>query len=101
VRRRVQSEPERLGRLVPRVLEELGLDGAARIVRLAERWEEAVGPEIARHCRPTALRGGTLEASVDSSARCQELRLRTPEILAALRRVWGDEAPTHLWLRLG
>ena len=100
MRRRTQSEPERLGHLVPRVLEDLGFDAALRVVRIAERWEEAVGPEIARHCQPTALRDGMLEASVDSSAWCQELRLRTPEILAALRRVLGDAAPADLRLRL-
>ena len=100
MRRRTQSEPERLGRLVPRVLEDLGFDAAVRVVRIAERWEEAVGPEIARHCQPTALCDGMLEASVDSSAWCQELRLRTPEILAALRRVLGDAAPADLRLRL-
>jgi len=101
VRRRTQGDPERLSRLVPRVLEDLGFEGAARIVRIAERWEEAVGPEIARHCRPSALRDGTLEATVDSSAWCQQLRLQTPEILGALRRVFGAEAPTALRLRVG
>jgi predicted nucleic acid-binding Zn ribbon protein len=83
------------------VLEELGFDAALRVVRIAERWEEAVGPGIARHCQPTALRDGTLEATVASSAWCQELRLQTPEILAALRRVFGDDAPTDLRLRVG
>jgi predicted nucleic acid-binding Zn ribbon protein len=101
MRRRTQGDPESLGKLVPRVLEELGLDAPLRVVRIAERWVEAVGPEIARHCQPTGLRGGTLEAAVDSSAWCQELRLRAPEILAALRRVFGDEAPVELRLRLG
>lgn len=101
MRRRSQHDPERLGLLVPRVLEDLGFEGAARIVRIAERWEEAVGAEIARHCQPVALRGGTLEATVDSSAWCQQLRLQTPEILAALRRVFGPDAPNALRLRVG
>ena len=101
MRRRTQGDPERLSHLVPRVLEDLGFEGAARIVRIAERWEEAVGPEIARHCRPSALRDGTLEATVDSSAWCQQLRLQTPEILGALRRVFGAEAPAALRLRVG
>ena len=101
MRRRTQGDPERLGRLVPRVLEDLGFEGAARIVAIAERWEEAVGPEIARHCQPASLRDGTLEATVDSSAWCQQLRLQTPEILEALRRVFGADAPAALRLRLG
>jgi predicted nucleic acid-binding Zn ribbon protein len=101
VSRRRRSELEPLGPLVPRVLEELGFDALARVARVVERWDEAVGPEIARHCRPTAIRGETLEATVDSSAWCQQLQLRRPEILAALRRVLGSEAPADLRLRVG
>ena len=46
--RRVRKTPEPISQLVGRVLGDLGLDASARVVRLAERWEEAVGPEIAR-----------------------------------------------------
>jgi predicted nucleic acid-binding Zn ribbon protein len=41
-----------------------------------------------------------LEVEVDSSVWCQELQLRIPEILAALRDGVGDDAPARLWLRL-
>jgi predicted nucleic acid-binding Zn ribbon protein len=101
VRRRAPSQFERIGSLVPRVLGDLGLSETARVVRVAECWADAVGPEIARHCRPHAMRGGVLEATVDSSVWCQQLQLRTPEILAALRRALGDDAPADLWLRMG
>ena len=66
-----------------------------------DRWEEAVGPEIAAHCRPVSLRDGRLEVSVDSSVWCQQLQLQVPQILGALRQVFGDEAPTQLWFRVG
>jgi predicted nucleic acid-binding Zn ribbon protein len=99
--RRRQGELEPLGRLVPQVLRELGFDAALGVVRVAECWEEAVGAEVARHCRPTALRGGTLEASVDSSVWCQQLQLRAPQILAGLRRVLGEEAPGAVRFRVG
>ncbi len=101
MRRRGSSEPARIGRLVPLVRKDLGFDETVRILRVAERWEEAVGPEIARHCQPVALRHGRLEASVDSSVWCQQLQLRSPEILASLRQVLGDDAPSELWLRVG
>jgi predicted nucleic acid-binding Zn ribbon protein len=99
--RRRQGEFEPLGRLVPQVLRELGFDAALGVMRVVECWEEAVGAEVARHCRPTALRGGTLEASVDSSVWCQQLQLRAPQILAGLRRVLGDEAPGAVRFRVG
>jgi len=99
-RRRTRGLPESTGALVPRVLLDLGLGESARALRVVERWEEAVGADVARHCRPVAVRNGVLEASVDSSTWCQTLQLRAPEILAALRRVLGDDAPRDLWLRV-
>ena len=99
--RRRRGDLEAIGPLVTQTLQDLGADGVLRVMRVADCWEEAVGAEVARHCRPTALRGAVLEASVDSSAWCQQLKLRTPEILSALERVLGDEAPTQLWLRVG
>jgi predicted nucleic acid-binding Zn ribbon protein len=90
-----------VGALVPRVLRELGLEDSARAARIADRWEEAVGAEVAGHCRPTGIRGGVLEAEVDSSTWCQTLRMRSPELLAGLRDVFGEEAPESLRFRIG
>jgi predicted nucleic acid-binding Zn ribbon protein len=96
-----KSRPEPLGALVERVLKDIGAGDSARVMRIADRWEEAVGAEIAAHCRPTALRGGVLEATVDSSVWCQQLQLRGPEILEALRDVLSADAPSELWFRVG
>lgn len=98
---RGRREPRVLRSLVEGVLGDLGLHEANAIVRIAERWEAAVGPEVARHCRPTALRGGTLEAAVDTSVWCHELTLQRSRILAALRRELGDAAPSDLRLFIG
>ncbi|MDH5306988.1 MAG: DUF721 domain-containing protein [Myxococcales bacterium] len=100
-RRERRGEPERLGALVPRVLTEMGLGESARALRVAEHWERAVGPEIARHSQPTALRAGVLEVTVESSAWCQQLQMRRPELLEALRGVLGEAAPRDLWLKVG
>ena len=98
--RRPKSRPQAVGELVNRVLTDLGAGPAARAVRIADRWEEAVGREIADHSRPVAIRGEVLEVSVDTSVWCQQLQLQTPEILAALRRVVGEDAPSEVWLCL-
>jgi predicted nucleic acid-binding Zn ribbon protein len=98
--KRRPSELEPLGALVPRVLRDLGLEGAA-LLRVVQCWEAAVGAEVAAHCRPAALRGTTLEARVDSSAWAQQLKLREPELLAALRDALGDAAPAALRFRVG
>ena len=96
-----KSRPELLGALVERVLKDIGAGDSARVMRIADCWEEAVGAEIAAHCRPTALRGSLLEVTVDSSVWCQQLQLRGPEILEALRAVLSTDAPSELWFRVG
>jgi len=97
---RKASPPERVGALVPSVLRDLGLDESARALRILEGWPGAVGAEVASHARPIALRNGALEVAVDSSAWCQTLRLRAPELLDGLARTLGDDAPGSLWFRL-
>ena len=74
---------------------------AARHMGLDVTAVGAVGADVASHCQPVALRNGVLEARVDSSAWCQALRLRAPELLDGLARALGDDAPRELWLRLG
>jgi len=89
-----------VGELVDRVLADLGAGPTAGAVRIADRWAEAVGPEIAGHSRPVAIRGEVLEVAVDSSVWCQQLQLQAIEILAALRGTVGDDAPSRVWLHV-
>ena len=93
--------PESLTDLVPRVLDDLGLGGTARVVAIAERWSEAVGSELAAHSHPRVLRGEKLEVAVESSVWSQQLKLREPEVLAGLRRVFGEAAPRALVVCIG
>ena len=60
--------PEALGGLVARVLDDLGLDKTALVTRVVGCWEAVVGPEIAQHSQPTALRGNADPPSRRSSA---------------------------------
>lgn len=96
-----RSQPEKIGGLVAQVLEDLGAGEGARVLRIAERWERAVGPEIAAHCRPDRFRGPVLETVVDASVWCQQLQMQSPAILEALRAEFGDDAPAELWFRVG
>jgi len=101
IARRGRREPRQLGELVDTVLGDLGLSGGAEIAAIAERWVSVVGPQAAAHVQPTVLRGGVLEAAVDSSVWCQQLVMRREELLAALRAELGEQAPTDLWFRVG
>jgi predicted nucleic acid-binding Zn ribbon protein len=98
---RGRRDPERVGGTIGRVLRELGHRGDTPAMRLALAWEEAVGPEVAAHAEPTALRGGVLEVRVDSPARAADLQMRQREILAALAAAVGEGAPAALRFRVG
>ncbi len=100
MRRRRRAEPAAIAALLPRLLADFGLGASARVLRIAERWSEAVGPEIARHSQPLALRGDELEVEVASSVWSQQLQPQLPVLLERLRAVLGDEAPSKLRLRL-
>ncbi|MGH0034442.1 MAG: DUF721 domain-containing protein [Myxococcota bacterium] len=99
--RRRRSQPRELGGVIGQVLDDLGLDSAASAFRIAERWSDWVGEDVARHCRPVQVRGRVLEAEVESSVWAQQLQMRRPAILEALRRELGDEAPAELRFRVG
>lgn len=98
---RRRGRPREIGTLLEGVLGDLGLDATRAAFRVGQHWQQAVGPEIARHARPLGLRGQTLEVEVDTSVWCQQLQLQQLEILAALRRELADEAPQALHFRVG
>ncbi|MFZ5585377.1 MAG: DUF721 domain-containing protein [Thermodesulfobacteriota bacterium] len=82
----LKNQPQSLGSLL----------GAALPARLAGRlpgagllaaWRAAAGERIAQKARPVCLEpGGVLVVAVDNSIWRQELALRAPGLLAALRR---------------
>ena len=92
-------EPARLGRGIGRVLGELGID-LERSLRVSRAFEAALGPELAPHFELVDVRGRTLEVRADSSVSSQELKLRSPEVLARLAATLGEDAPTEIRLRV-
>lgn len=96
-----RGRPTALADAVGRVLGELGLDSVAKAHRIGQRWAVAVGEAVAAHARPVGLRGEVLEIAVDSPVWSQQLQLRKPEILAALARELGADAPRELRFQVG
>lgn len=95
------KDPARLdGGRIGRVLAELGYDANAPAARLLRAWPELAGPELAHACEPTDWRRGTLELTVASPVWAQEIALRKPQLLAALRAALGAAAPTEIRTRV-
>jgi len=90
-----------VGDILGKVLGDLGLDGVARAHQIGTIWAAAVGDQVAAHCRPLGLRGDVLELEVHSPGWAQQLQLRKLELLAALKRELGPEAPRELRFQVG
>lgn len=73
--------PQRVGGLVGRLLERLGIADKVDRAGAAAEWEGMVGPHIARVTRNPVVRGRTLFVEVASASWLSELNLRRHELL--------------------
>jgi len=79
---------ERLGDLLPDAARQLGLEDQLELAAAMAAWQRIVAeriPAAAGACRIVALSQGVATVEVDEPIVAQELRLRTPELVAALR----------------
>lgn len=79
---------ERLADLLPRIAREHGLEEQLDQARAAVAWDRIVAdrvPAAVGACRLIDLRQDVATIEIDMPIVAQEIRLRTPELLAALR----------------
>ena len=79
---------ERIGDLLPRTAREFGLEEQLEQARAASAWDRIVAarvPAAAGACRLAALDRGVVTIEADLPIVAQEIRLRSTELLAALR----------------
>ena len=84
-----------------KLLKARGLQGRLHEYRIFGQWDRSVGPVIARHAQPQAVRGTKLALVVDSPAWMQQLTLLKPEIIEKLNKSLGREAIKDITLKLG
>lgn len=98
-------DPQSAGALVDKLVADRGWQGTAAAAAVVARWAELVGPEVAGHCRPTALAGGELTLVAESTAWATQLRLLAGQLLTRIAaevgpgvvatiRVHGPTAPS-------
>ena len=79
---------ERLADLLPQTVRQFGLEDQFEQAGAAAAWLRVIEkrvPEAAGSCRLSSLGHGIATIETDSAIVAQEIRLRTPELLAALR----------------
>lgn len=75
-----------LGQAIAEAIKERGWEATLEQHRAFSRWEEVVGPYLAKHCRPEKVKRGTLYLSTDSQAWRNELSFQKDDILLAINR---------------
>ncbi|TAM87681.1 MAG: DUF721 domain-containing protein [Jatrophihabitans sp.] len=78
------TDPQPVGRLFAEHVGERGWRRPLNEARLFTDWPAIVGPEVAAHCAPTALRDGELRITAQSSAWATQLRLLAATLLAQI-----------------
>ncbi len=82
--RRPRRDPEPVGGVVSAVLERIGIRERVERSATAARWDEVVGPHIARVTRAGGIKGGTLFVEVDAAAWMTELNMMRRTLLRRL-----------------
>jgi len=81
---RRRSRPERVGSMLDGLFERIGIRERVEKARTASRWDEIVGPHIAKVTRVGGVRGGTLFVEVDGAAWMTELDMMRRTVLVRL-----------------
>lgn len=91
--------PRKVGESLDRLLGNLGSPVAGTVAGLFGRWEELVGPRIAEHARPVAVKSGALVVVVDDHAWAAELRWLGPELVERIRSLLTDDSIGRIEVR--
>ena len=93
----------RLGELIPDAARSLGLEDELRLSRAIATFEAIVAervPAAAGACRVVRLEGFSLVVEADAPIVAQELRLRSPELLAAFAATPGGVGAREIRLHV-
>jgi predicted nucleic acid-binding Zn ribbon protein len=74
---------------------------ATTLSRVQRVWEQAAGQAVARVCRPTAERDGTVTVTCSEAVWAQELDLMGSEVLARVNEALGEPLVKQLRCRTG
>ena len=82
-----EGEPIRLTDALERVLGSLDAPPADLLATVFRRWEEVVGAEVARHCRPAAIEDGRLVVLASDSVWASEVQWLANEVLDRINKM--------------
>ena len=92
--------PEPLSGALDRLSRRLGGPSSAALRTIFGRWEEMVGPSVAAHVRPVALRGTTLVVAADAPAWATQMAWLGPDLAKRLNDDLGASVVTSVETRV-
>ena len=92
--------PVELADALERVLGSLGAPPADLLSTVFHRWEEVVGADVARHCRPVAVEGDRLVVAASDPAWASEVRWLADRVLDRVNELSSTDRLTSLTVRV-
>jgi predicted nucleic acid-binding Zn ribbon protein len=90
------ADPQPIGAIAADYVADRGWQRPIAEARVFSDWNRIVGPEVAAHCSPTALRDGELRVGAESTAWATQLRLLAGTLLARIVAELGPEVVTRV-----
>jgi hypothetical protein len=92
--------PRRISASLDAVTRNLGGAGGPALVDLLRRWPAVVGEQLASHCWPVSLRGGTLTIAADEPAWGAQLGWLEADLKRRLDDVLGAGVVSRIAVRV-
>ncbi len=77
--------PERINKILPRIINDLGLEAKVQNWQVVDKWSEIVGSRIAKHTRAIAVDAENLFVEVDNPIWQSQLFIMKAKILRKIR----------------
>jgi len=96
-----RSGPVPLGEVLRERFRSLGWETRLQQMEIFQRWEEAVGSQIARRARPVQIRNGRLTVAVENPSWAQQLSFLRKELLQKIEATVGKGLVKEIYLVSG
>ena len=90
-----------LGEVLRERLHALGWEQTLKEQEILTRWDEAVGPQIARRAQPLYVSKHRLTVAVDNPAWAQQLAMLKKDLLRRIRSLLGNDSIEDLFFTSG
>jgi len=93
------NDPVAFGASIDDLLTDRGWQNDLKVARVTADWPTMVGPDIAGHCEPIALRDGVLTIEAESTAWATQIRLLSRQVIGRIADVVGPGVVGKLVVR--